>query len=81
MTTKDRRLRQWAAKIVSDLPSEPEEAKQVLALAGHLCADWLGPVSAVDRAAEIVRESTDILSKATAEKLASRIVAAKGGAA
>jgi hypothetical protein len=38
---KERRLRQWAAKIVSDLPSDGDEARRVLELAEQLRVEWL----------------------------------------
>jgi hypothetical protein len=38
---KERRLRQWAAKIVSDLPSDGDEARRVLELAEQLRVGWL----------------------------------------
>lgn len=40
-SAKDRRLRQWAARIVSDLPPDPADAKQVLSLAEQLRRQWL----------------------------------------
>lgn len=39
---KERRLRQWAAKIVSELPTEAGDAKKVLRLAQQLAKLWLG---------------------------------------
>jgi hypothetical protein len=38
---KERRLRQWAAKVVSDLPSDGDEARRVLELAEQLRVEWL----------------------------------------
>jgi hypothetical protein len=38
---KERRLRQWAAKIVSDLPSDADETRRVLELAEQLRVGWL----------------------------------------
>jgi hypothetical protein len=38
---KERRLRQWAAKIVSDLPSDGDDARRVLELAEQLRVQWL----------------------------------------
>jgi hypothetical protein len=40
--TKEHRLRQWAAKIVADLPSDADDARRVLELAEQLRIDWLG---------------------------------------
>jgi hypothetical protein len=40
--SKERRLRQWAARIVSDLPPDDVEASRVLKLAGELRRSWLG---------------------------------------
>lgn len=40
---KERRLRQWAAKIVSDLPSDDLDAHRVLHLAEQLLDQWLPP--------------------------------------
>lgn len=39
---KERRLRQWAARIVSDLPPDDSEAARFLKLAGELRRSWLG---------------------------------------
>jgi len=38
---KERRLRQWAARILSDLPPDPVEAKRVLQLAERMRKEWL----------------------------------------
>jgi hypothetical protein len=37
---KERRIRLWAAKIVSDLPSDGDDARRVLKLAGELFRSW-----------------------------------------
>jgi len=37
---KDQRLRRWACKIVSDLPSGIEDAQRCLELAGELLHGW-----------------------------------------
>lgn len=41
---KERRLRRWAARVVSDLPPDAEEAARVLTLASELRRSWLGGV-------------------------------------
>lgn len=37
---KEQRLRRWACKIVSDLPSGVEDAERCLELAGELLRGW-----------------------------------------
>lgn len=44
--SKERWLRQWAAKIVSELPTDHEDAVRVIALAGQLHSIWIAPRSA-----------------------------------
>lgn len=40
ISAKEQRLRRWACKIVSDLPSGIEDAQRCLELAGELLNGW-----------------------------------------
>lgn len=42
LDNKERRLRRWAARVVSDLPTDPADAERVLQLAEKMRGDWLG---------------------------------------